>query len=296
MSYDKLNVFHWHVVDDQSFPYPSRTFPNLTEFGAYSPSHRYSRNDVTRIIREARLRGIRVIPEFDTPGHTHSWGKALPKLLTPCWGDGMDGGPYVPNYPLHGAAEVINPTEEYTYQVLETLYGEIVQDFPDEYVHLGLDEAYHACWKSNFEIADWMSRHNISDYSRLEEYYIRRLTDIVTSHGAKYVIWQDPVDKNVSISKDSLVVVWKDSFNGPPGKFHPWQTYMSRVTAKGHKVVLASPWYLNVISYGQDWRRYYVIEPTNFTDSDQSTRRLVQGGEATVWTEYIDGTNILPLV
>jgi len=58
----------------------------------------------------------------------------------------MDGGPYVPNYPLHGAAEVINPTEEYTYQVLETLYGEIVQDFPDEYVHLGLDEAYHACW------------------------------------------------------------------------------------------------------------------------------------------------------
>ncbi|KAI0227162.1 Beta-hexosaminidase subunit alpha [Lamellibrachia satsuma] len=200
MSWDKWNVFHWHVVDDQSFPYPSRTFPNLTEFGSYSPSHRYSRYDVTRIIREARLRGIRVIPEFDTPGHTRSWGKALPKLLTACWGDGPEGGPYVPNYPLHGAAEVINPVEEYTYHVLKTLYEEIVQDFPDEYVHLGLDEAYHACWESNFEVGDWMRRHNISDYSRLEEYYIRRLSDIVTSLGAKYVIYQDPVDKNVTVT------------------------------------------------------------------------------------------------
>ena len=67
-------------------------------------------------------------------------------LLTSCWGDGKNGGPNVPNYPLHGAAEVINPVQEYTYRIMKALYAEIVQDFPDEYVHLGLDEAYHACW------------------------------------------------------------------------------------------------------------------------------------------------------
>ncbi|KAI0227163.1 Beta-hexosaminidase subunit beta [Lamellibrachia satsuma] len=100
----------------------------------------------------------------------------------------------------------------------------------------------------------------------------------------------------LQISKDSLVVVWKDSSNGSPGQFDPWQTYMKHVISRGHKVILASPWYLNIISYGQDWRRYYVIEPTNFTDNDKDTRSSVQGGEASVWTEYIDGTNILPLI
>ncbi|CAF0755837.1 unnamed protein product [Rotaria sordida] len=122
MSYNKLNVFHWHLVDDQSFPFESTTFPNLSRAGAYSPDHVYTQADVVDVIEHARLRGIRVIPEIDTPGHTYSWGKSMPQLITVCWANGQ---PYQAIYGTQGEMEIFNPIEPLVYSTMDALLREV---------------------------------------------------------------------------------------------------------------------------------------------------------------------------
>ena len=109
MMYNKLNVFHWHLVDDQSFPYQSKIFPELSNLGAYDQSLVYTQKDIAKVIEHARLRGIRVMVEFDTPGHTRSWGVSHPEILTAC------GGKYA------GQLGPINPTVNATYDFMEQL-------------------------------------------------------------------------------------------------------------------------------------------------------------------------------
>ena len=139
MAANKMNVFHWHIVDDESFPYQSITFPELSEKGAYDPYyHVYTPDIVQDIIEFARLRGIRVIPEFDTPGHSNSWGKAIP-ILTPCYADGKPNGEFGP----------IDPTNNLTYTFLASFIKELSTVFPDKYLHLGGDEVNFNCWYSS---------------------------------------------------------------------------------------------------------------------------------------------------
>ncbi|GAV03539.1 hypothetical protein RvY_13942 [Ramazzottius varieornatus] len=289
MAMNKYNVFHWHIVDDQSFPYQSRTFPDLSTLGAWEPyEHIYTQEDIAEVIEYARLRGIRVIAEFDTPGHSASWGAALSQLLTPCYSNGSADGTFGP----------INPILSSTYETLEALFTEIMEVFPDNYLHLGGDEVDFTCWQSNPAITTFMNKSGYGkDYAKLEEYYIQTLLDILEKIPTKlpakvapkrheFVVWQEVFDNNVVLDGKTIVHIWKD------WKGTEWQPEMHSVTKAGYRAILSACWYLNYISYGADWQTYYRCDPQNFNGT-AAQKNLVVGGETCMWGEYIDSTNVM---
>ncbi|XP_032675965.1 beta-hexosaminidase subunit beta-like [Odontomachus brunneus] len=278
MSYNKLNVLHWHIVDDNSFPYQSTRYPDLSAKGAFHHSMIYTPNDVQKVVDYARLRGIRVMPEFDTPGHTRSWGLAYPELLTAC---------YDSNGKLNGKLGPMNPTRPALYEFVRNLFSEIVQVFPDQYVHLGGDEVPFDCWASNPEIITYMNMHNMSNrYELLESEYITNVLAISKSLDAKTIVWQEVFDNGAVLPTNTVVHVWK---------IPRWQKELERATMAGHPVLLSSCWYLDHIAGGGDWTKYYNCNPFDFVGAANVTQ-LMLGGEACMWAEFVDRNNVHPRI
>ncbi|XP_016060742.1 PREDICTED: beta-hexosaminidase subunit beta [Miniopterus natalensis] len=275
MAFNKFNVLHWHIVDDESFPYQSTTFPDLSNKGSYSLSHVYTPNDVRKVIEYARLWGIRVIPEFDSPGHTQSWGKGQKNLLTPC---------HDRRSPSNNPFGPINPILNTTYSFLSKLFKEVSLVFPDQFLHLGGDEVSFNCWHSNPDIQNFMKQHGFgSDFEKLQSFYIQKLTDIISTVKKRPIVWQEVFENNSKLQPGTVVQVWKEGYD----------VILSRVTAAGFPVILSAPWYLDWISYGQDWVKYYRVEPLEFSGSKEQ-KQLVIGGEACLWGEFVDATNLTP--
>ncbi|KAG8130983.1 hypothetical protein E2320_017606 [Naja naja] len=244
----------------------------LTNLGAYIPNLVYTPKDVHNVIEYARLRGIRVIPEFDTPGHAQSWRK---DILTPCYSGKHPSGSYGP----------INPILNATYDFMMKLFEEVGTVFPDDYIHLGGDEVDFSCWNSNPNVTEFMKKKGFGYWHfKLQSYYVEKILDIVSSLNKKSIVWQEVFDDRAKLQPDTVVEVWKNFL---------YQLELARITKQGHQAILAAPWYLNVISYGEDWKRYYGVEPLDFIGR-KSQKKLVLGGEACLWGEYVDATNLIP--
>lgn len=262
MAYSKFNVFHWHIVDDHSFPYESKVFPELSARGAFHPQMTYTQKQIRQIIEYARLRGIRTIAEFDTPGHTRSWGISHPEILTAC--EGVFAGKLGP----------IDPTKNVTYDFMQKLLAEVVEVFPDLYVHLGGDEVGFECWESNAGIKAYMAANNISNYEKLEEKYIQRVVDMTTALNHKSIVWQEVFVNGVRLATETIVHIWTGDTSA----------LLNRVTGAGLPALTSTCWYLDHLSTGGDWRKYYVCDPHDFP-GNKSQKQLVLGGEACMWAE-----------
>ncbi|XP_049530965.1 beta-hexosaminidase subunit beta-like [Anopheles darlingi] len=273
MAYNKLNVFHWHIVDDHSFPYESMSFPELSGQGAFHPSMVYSQADIALIIEEARLRGIRVMSEFDTPGHTRSWGVSHPELLTTCYDQ------------YKGKLGPMDPTRESTYTFLSTLFREVIEVFPDRYVHLGGDEVGFECWASNPNILEYMKQNRLYSFEMLEEKFIQRIVDQIDVLNRSSLVWQEVYVNGVRLPNGTVVHVWTGNR----------QDLLNKITRDGLPALLSSCWYLDHLSTGGDWRKFYNCDPHDFIGTG-AQKALVLGGEACMWSEVVNPYNILPRI
>lgn len=276
MSFNKLNVFHWHIVDDQSFPYASREFPELSAGGAFRPHLIYGPAGVRLVVRYAADRGIRVVPEFDTPGHTYSM-RFIPDLLTTCY----DKHKKLPD----GNLGPINPIAEKTAETLATLFKEIKSDFQDPYFHAGGDEVDFDCWNSNPEVSAFMKAHNMTG-RELSIFHFDMVHKIL-SKNSTVMVWQEVFDSGTIQSDDVIVQVWKD--RGSPATY---LNEMKKIVQSGHRAILSSCWYLNLIGYGQDWIEYYKCDPVGNEITDAKEQSLVLGGEVCQWSEFVDNFNV----
>ena len=179
----KMNVLHWHLSDDEGFRVESKKFPKLQELG--SDGMYYTQDEVRDVLAYAADRGIRVVPEFDMPGHSSSFLAAYPEL-------GSGPGPF---HVVHDHQEepslVMDPTKETTYEFIDGFIGEMADLFPDEYFHVGGDEVSPKKWVGTPHIKAFMEEHKMANAAALQAYFSKRVLDIVTKHGKHMVGWDE---------------------------------------------------------------------------------------------------------
>jgi hexosaminidase len=184
----KLNVLHWHLSDDQGFRVESHVFPRLHQMG--SEGQYYRQSEVREIVAYAHDRGIRVVPEFDMPGHSHSWFIGYPQLASA-------PGPYKFKHYLGGDSVPMDATRESTYAFLDKFVAEMAALFPDKYWHIGGDEVDATPWDANPAIEAFKKRHGMKDNAALQAYFNQRLMRILQKHGKRMMGWDEIINPDL---------------------------------------------------------------------------------------------------
>ena len=176
----KMNVLHLHLSENQGFRVESQKFPKLQELG--SDGLYYTQAQMRELIAYAADRGIRVVPEFDMPGHSTAWFVGYPEL-------GSGKGPYQIDRHWGVRDPAMNPTQERTYKFLDAFIGEMAKLFPDRYFHIGGDEVNGKEWDANPQIQEFMGAHEIKSNAALQAYFNKRVQAIVSKHGKIMMGW-----------------------------------------------------------------------------------------------------------
>jgi len=263
----KLNVFHWHLTENQGFRVESRKYPKLQLLG--SDGLYYTQAEVRDIIEYARQRGIRVVPEFDMPGHTTAWFVGYPELASA-------PGPYEIERQWGIFDPAMDPTREALYKFLDNFIGEMAALFPDAYLHIGGDEVNGKQWNANPKIQAFMQAHGLKDDHALQAYFNQRLLKIIQKHGKKMIGWDEVLHPD--LPKDTVVQSWRG------------QESLAQAAKQGYSGILSSGYYLDLM---QPTDEHYLVDPVA-ANSDMTPEQLarVLGGEACMWSEYVSAETI----
>jgi hexosaminidase len=264
----KLNVFHWHLSENQGFRMESKKFPRLQGMG--SDGLYYTQDEVRGVITYARERGIRVVPEFDMPGHATAWFVGYPELAS-------GPGPYPIERRWGVFDPAMDPTTEATYKFLDAFIGEMAALFPDQFFHIGGDEVNGKEWDANPKIQAFMRAHGLKNNNELQAYFNQRVQKIVAKHGKTMLGWDEILRPD--LPKDIVIQSWR----GPDS--------LAQAAKQGYRGLLSSGFYVDLMWSAE---RHYSTDPLSGAAAsltpEEQTRVL--GGEACMWAEYVSPENI----
>jgi hexosaminidase len=264
----KLNVFHWHLSENQGFRVESKRFPKLQTMG--SDGLYYTQEEVREVIAYARDRGIRVVPEFDMPGHATAWFVGYPELASA-------PGPYAIERKWGVFDPAMDPTRESTYKFLDEFIGEMAALFPDKFFHIGGDEVNGKQWDANQSIQDFKRSHGLKDNAELQAYFNQRVQKLVAKHGKTMEGWDEILRPD--LPKDIVIQSWRG------------QKSLADAAQQGYRGLLSSGYYLDLMN---STAAHYQVDPfagdaANLSDADKPR---ILGGEACMWAEYVSLENI----
>jgi hexosaminidase len=245
----------------------SKKFPKLHLMG--SDGLYYTQDQVREIIAYARDRGIRVVPEFDIPGHATSWLVGYPEL-------GSAPGPYKIERGAGIFEPALDPTREQTYKMLDGFLGEMASLFPDAYMHIGGDENEGKQWDRNPQIQAFMKEKGIKDNHALQAYFNQRVLKILQKYGKKMIGWDEILHPD--LPRDAMIQSWR----GP--------TSLADAAKKGYNGILSAGYYIDLIFPAA---QHYVVDPLPESAAlTAEEAKHVLGGEATMWGEWVSPETI----
>jgi len=264
----KMNVFHWHLSENQGFRVESKKFPKLHELG--SDALYYTQDEIRDLIAYARDRGIRVVPEFDMPGHSTAWFVGHPELAS-------GKGPYEIERKWGVFDPAMDPTNEKVYKFLDDLIGEMARIFPDHYFHIGGDEVNGKEWDANPKIQAFMKVQGIKNNEALQAYFSGRVQKLVTKHGKAVVGWDEVLVPGVP--KDIVIQSWRG------------QASLAQAAKQGYRGILSNGYYLDL---GWSAARHYAVDPMSGEAANLSAeeKQRILGGESCMWAEYVSPENV----
>jgi hexosaminidase len=288
----KLNVLHFHLSDDQGFRVESKRYPKLQATG---DGRHYTQAEIRELVTYAAERGVRIVPEFDVPGHTRAMAEAYPQFAL---------APLKPANALAAMDRALDPTNEETYRFLDVLFGEMSGLFPDAYFHAGGDEVSDAVWLDHPQVQTFMQAKGLGSKQALEGYFHIRVAAILKKHGKTMIGWEE-VAAIGAAPKDVVIQAWQTS------------NATAEVTAKGHRTIVSAGYYLDLLNpaafhYAFDpldtstagltpaeaekGRKLSPIMAAILTDAlvakplpplTPEQEKLVLGGEAPLWAEIV---------
>ncbi|HVF22341.1 MAG TPA: family 20 glycosylhydrolase, partial [Pyrinomonadaceae bacterium] len=258
----KLNVLHWHLTEDQGFRVESKKFPKLHQLG--SDGNYYTQEQIKDVIAYARDRGIRVMPEFDIPGHATSWLVGHPEL-------GSAPGPYTIERRPGIFEPALDPTREEVYKFLDVFLSEMAALFPDAYMHIGGDENEGKQWDRNPAIQAYMKSKGIKDNHALQAYFNTRLLKILQKNGKKMIGWDEILQPE--LPKDVAIHSWRGT------------AALAEAARKGYDGILSNGYYIDLIFPAS---QHYAADPlpADSTLTPEEAKHVL-GGEATMWAEWV---------